>query len=256
VTDPKVRDSLRNLLNDQNLDNPKDPVPAFAQSRKNIGCIMVFMKHLQEFTRKRTDITDIGAYHKNWIFEELCHLVEQKGDSSIQPDSYWALWKLYKSRNLLQLGNEIIARLDTDRNHYEVYSMMIEVYPNDWVKRCWRYFMEETPEHYEHKYHQQQKSKVPDIVIYARLVTDTLRALNVLYVAKKVQREKLLDENKELLDKLVETGKLRLEKYRSLIEKDVGFSAFSLISSLDESIFKTSESFFKTVLDLWKSLYL
>jgi hypothetical protein len=141
VTDPKAGDSLRRLLNDQNIKDPKSPIPAFANSRKNIGCIMVFVKHLLAFTQKRTDFTDIKAYQKNGIFEELCHLVEQKGDASIHPESYWALWRLYKNRNLLQYGNEIIAQLDTDRNHYEVYLMMIEAYPNDWVKRYWKYFM-------------------------------------------------------------------------------------------------------------------
>lgn len=255
VTDSKVENSLRTILNDQSIKSPKEPNPAFTQSKKNFGCIMVFVKHLQEFTRKRSDITDIQAYHKNGIFEELCHLVEQNGDSSIHPESYWTLWRLYKNQNLLQYGNEIIAQLDTDRNHYEVYLMVIRAYPNDWIKRYWRYFMAETKEQYEQKY-QQWKNKILDRIVYARLITDTLRNFNAYCVAKKVPKEKLSDENKELLDKLIETGKLRLEQFKSLIEKDVGFDAPSLINSLDESIFKTPESFFNTILSLWKSLYL
>lgn len=62
---------------------------------------MVFLKHLKELTQKRKDIEDSEKYHKNGIFEELCHLVEQKGDSSIHPRSYETLWRFYASRNLL-----------------------------------------------------------------------------------------------------------------------------------------------------------
>ena len=254
-TDPNVEDSLRNILDDSAISHSKEPIPSFAQSRKNVGCIMVFLKHLNEFTQKREDITDIERYHKSGIFEELCHLVEQKGDSSIHPSSYGTLWRLYFGRNLLHYGNEIIARLDTDRNHFEVYSMMIKAYPNEWTERYWRYFMEVTPDTYKQKY-EQWKPNTPINIVYARLITDTLRSMNVLYVAEKVPREKLSDKNKELLDILIETGKLDIEKKKSLIEKDMGFAALSLIDSIDESIFKTPDVFFSIVLDLWKTLHL
>lgn len=254
-TDPNTVNLLRSVLKDNTLSYSTKPDPAFAQSRKNIGCIMVFVKHLNEFTQRREDIKDIESYHKNGIFEELCHLVEQNGDSSIHPRSYEILWELYARRNLLQLGNEIIARLDTDRNHYEVYSMMVEAYPNDWIERYWRYFMAQTPESYAKEY-EKWKANTPTEIVYARLITDTLRSVNVLYVAKKVTKEKLSARNKELLDILIRTGKLDIEKKKSLIEKDMGTAALTLIDSLDESVFKTVDAFFSTILDLWRSLAL
>lgn len=253
--DPNAEDSLRSALNDSNISHSREPNPAFARSRKNVGCIMVFLKHLNEFTQKRADITDIERYHKNGIFEELCHLVEQKGDSGIHPSSYGALLRLYFDRNLLHYGKEIIARLDTARNHFEVYSMMIKAYPNEWTERCWRYFMEVTPDTYKQKY-EQCKPNIPINIVYARLIADTLRSMSVLYVAKKVPKEKLTDENKKLLDILIKTGKLDIEKKKSLIEKDMGFDALNRIDSIDESIFKTPDVFFSIVLDLWKTLHL
>lgn len=255
ATDLSVENSLRSILNDVTISHSKTPIPAFAQSRKSIGCIMVFLKHLKEFTQKRKDIEDNEKYHKNGIFEELCHLVEQKGDSSINPRSYGTLWRFYGSRNLLQLGNEIIARLDTDRNHYEVYLMMIKAYPEEWVERYWKYFMGKNPDVYRREY-EQWKQNTPTDIVYARLITDTLRTINVLYVAGKVPREKLLKKHRKLLDILIKTGKLDLENKKGLIEKDMGSGALNLIDALDESMFKTSDVFFSIVLDLWKSLHL
>jgi hypothetical protein len=189
ATDRNVENSLRNTLNDLLITHSTKPNPAFTQSRKNIGCVIVFVKHLKDFTQKREDIKDIEKYHKNGIFEELCHLAEQKGDSSVHPKSYWALWGLYTNRNLQQHGNEIIAQLDTDRNHYEVYLMMIKAYPDDWIERYWRYFMEVTPETYEQNY-ERWKLNTPIGIVHTRLITNTLRSINVLYVAEKVQKEK------------------------------------------------------------------
>lgn len=254
-TDPEVENSLRRILNDQTIEYDKSPNPAFAKSQKNIGCIVLFVKHLNESTRGREDITDLRKYQKNGIFEELCHLAEQRGDSSIHPSSYGTLWRLYKARNQQNFGSQIISQLDRDRNHYEVFSMVMRAYPNDWVERYWKYFMKETPDTYKQK-HEQWKSNIPINIVYARLVTDTLRSINALYVAEKVPREKLSDKNKELLDILIKTGKIDIEKKKSLIEEDMGFAALSLIDSIDESIFKTPDVFFCIILDLWKSLHL
>ena len=253
VTDPNVGNSLRSVLSDLTIEHDMKPIPAFAQSRRNIGCIILFVKHLNEFTQSRDDIKDIESYHKNGIFEELCHLVEQKGDSSIHPSSYWILWRHYASRNQLHYGNEIIARLDTDRNHHEVYSMMIKTYPNDWIERYSRYFMKETSEQYTQMY-EEWKPNTPIEIVHARLITDTLRSINFLYVAKKVPKKKLLDKHKASLEILIRTGKLNIEKKKSLIERDMGSDALSLIDSLDENIFRTSDIFFSVILDLWKSL--
>jgi len=254
-TEPNVEKSLIEFLKDPEAPHHPSSKPAFAQSRKGLGCIMFFVKHLKEFTEKRKDIENVDAYHKNGIFEELCHLVEHKGDSSIHPASYGILWRLYKIAGKQSLGNEIIAHLDTDRNHYEVYNMMVKAYPKEWIERYWRYYMGETPDAYEQKY-QQWKRNIPKDIVHARLITDTLRMINVLYVAEKVPREKLPNKHKKLLNTLIETGKLDIEKKKSLINKDMGSGALSLIDSLDESIFKTSDVFFSVVLDLWKSLRL
>ncbi len=252
ATDLNIENTLRSILNDNTYRYSTKPNPAFTVSRKNIGCIVVFMKHLKEYTQKRDDVKDIEKYQKNGIFEELCHLVEQKGDGSVNPSHYWALWRLYVKRNLLLYGNEIIAQLDTDRNHYEVYLMMVKDSPNDWIERYWKYFLE-TSDTYKKRY-EQWKFNTPINIVYARLITDFLREINVLCVVDKVPREKLSDENKGKLDILIEKGNLNVEKKKSLIEKDMGSGALTLINSLDESIFKTSESFFGAVLDLWISL--
>jgi len=228
--------------------------PATTVSRNGFGCIVVFLKHLIDFAKKRNDIRNLEAYQKNGIFEELCHLVEQNGDSSVHPESYWLLWNLYRGSRRLEFGNQIIAQLDTDRNHYEVYLMMIEAYPQDWIERYWKYYMA-TPTEYEHKYDNWIK-RIPIEIAHARLITDTLRSINFLYVAKKLPRNKLSDENEKLLDILIEKGEFSIKKQKNLIERDLGYGALSLVDSLDESIFQSSDIFFSVVLDLWKSLRL
>lgn len=254
-TDPNVEKSLREFLKDPDVIHHSGSSPAFTQSRKGFGCIMFFLKHLRDFTEKRNDVQNVEAYQKNGVFEELCHLVEQKGDSSVHPKSYRILWNLYRRINRLELGNEIIARLDTDRNHYEVYLMMIRAYPKDWIERYGRYYMSITPGKYEQNYENWKKS-VPIEIAYTRLITDTLRSINVLYVAKRFPRDTLSNEDEKLLDVLIKTGEGSINKEKSLIERDMGSGALSLIDSLDESIFKTSDVFFAVILDLWKSLRL
>jgi len=249
--DPNAENSLKSILNDSTIRYSAKPTPASAQSRKNVACILMFVKHLNEYTQKREDIKDIEKYHKNGIFEELCHLVEQEGDSSIQPSSYWELWRVYTSRNLQQYGNEIIARLDTNRNHYEVYLMMIKVYPKDWVVRYWKYF-EETFD-YEKAY-EDWKKNLPINVAYAKLITNYLRIVNVLYVAERVPKQSVSDEHRKLLDKMKEKGNFALELRRNLIKRDMGSDALKIVNSLDENIFKESDIFFSTILDVWKRL--
>jgi len=251
ATDPNVENSLKSILNDSTISHSARPVPAFALSKKNVGCIMVFVKHLNEFTQNREDIKDIEKYQKNGFFEELCHLVEQKGDSSIHPSSYWALWRLYTSRNLQQYGNEIIAKLDTDRNHYEVYFMMIKAYPKDWVVRYWKYFAESFD--YQKAY-EDWKKNLPINVAYARLITDYMRIINVLFVAERVPRQSVSNEHRKLLDKMKEEGNFALGLRRKLIKRDMGLEALSIVESLDENIFKTCDIFFTIILDVWKLL--
>lgn len=107
ATDPNVETILREILVDPSIRHSAEPIPATTYSRKNVGCIVIFLKHYKDVTQKRTDIEDFESYLKNGLFEELCHLVEQKGDSSIHPSSYGIMWMLYRNRNLLDYGNEI-----------------------------------------------------------------------------------------------------------------------------------------------------
>jgi hypothetical protein len=253
--DKYAEDSLRLILNDPEITYSPNPCPAFTQSRKKIGCILVFVKHLEEFTQKRSDIEDPKTYQKNGLFEELCHLAEQKGDSSIHPESYWELWTMYGKRGLVFYGNQILERLDTDRNHYEVFSMMLKAYPNDWVERQYKYFTIRTPDQYRQQFEELKKSTPIDIG-YARLVTDFLRDISVLYVAEKAKNEEISEKNRKLLDFLIETGTKDVREKRKLIETEMGSLALSLIDALDETIFKTPETFFWVILDLWKNLKL
>ena len=249
-TEQNIVESIRAFLNYSTLNVPSHPRPATTVSIKGFGCIVFFLKHLKEFTAKRNDVPDIEAYHKNGVFEELCHLVEQKGDCALHPESYWILWNCYRQANNLLIGNEIIVRLDTDRNHYEVYLMMINACPNQWVDRYWKYFMNEAPDY------EKMKLSVPIEIVHARLLTDTLRSINVLHVAKKVKKEKLSLKQKELLKNLIDTGKRTVDRNKKLINKELGSNALLLINSLDENIFKTPDAFFPVILDLWETLNL
>jgi hypothetical protein len=253
VKDPNVVSNMQQTLKDPKITDIPKAKPALAISRKNIGCILIFVKHLEETTQKRTDIENVEDYQKFGLFEELCHLVEQKGNSSIFPESNWLLWNLYLKKNLLGYGNQIIEQLDTDRNHYEVFSMMLKAYPDMWVTRYCKYYskIEQFRQQYE-----QQKKDTPIEVVHARLITDFLRNLNFLYVTKKAEKEKLSEKNRELLATLIETGEIDVQDKKKLIERDMGPTALSLIDCIDETVFKTPETFFSVVLDLWKNLKL
>jgi hypothetical protein len=164
------------------------------------------------------------------------------------------LWNLYLKKNLLGYGNQIIEQLDADRNHYEVFSMMLKAYPDMWVTRYCKYYSS-TIEQFRQQY-EQQKKDTPIEVVYARLITDFLRNLNFLYVAKKAEKEKVSEKNRKLLVNLIETGKTDVQSKRKLIESNMGLTALSLIDCIDEPVFKTPEIFFSVVLDLWKNLKL
>ena len=254
ATDPNVVTSLRDTLDDPSIKNPIKTVPGITYSRKNIGCILFFLKHYNEFIRKRTDIKNVKGYIKNGLFEDFCHLVEQNGDGSIHPKSDWRLWNTYYQQGLMVLGNQIVNRLDTDRNHYEVYLMMLRAYPDDWVIRYSKYFST-SPEEYRKGY-KICKKKNPARIAYALLVTHYLRTRNVLYVAEHAKKEKILEKNKKLLRKLIEDGKNDIESKRTLINKDMGRVTLSLIDCIDESVFKTPDIFFSVVFDLWENLKL
>jgi len=215
-----------------------------------LGCIVFFLKHFNEFTKKRKGMGNLEDYHKNGIFEELCHLVEQKGDSSVHPEFYSILLNSYKLRNYLWEGHEILSNLDRDRNHYDVYRMVVKAYPTQWVERFWNYFICEVPDY------NQMKGKVPREIIHARLIVDTLRAIIIQFVINSVPKKELLKKDNELLDKLIDTAKIDIDKHKMIIENEMGYGAVSLIDSLTEDMFKTPNIFFSVILDLWKSLHL
>lgn len=254
--DPNALKSLREFFKDPNLTRSLiSSQRAFAFSKNGFGYIGFFLKYLKEYIEERKYIQNIEGYKKNAVFEELCHLVEQRGGYSVYPESWLTLLNLYERTNRLKRGEKILDELYRDRGHYEVYLMVIKAYPKEWVERCWRYFMKETPAMYAQNY-EQWKQSIPIDIVYAKLITDTLRAINVLCVAKRVSKEKLSDKQKKLLDILIRTAKAHVKKRKGLIERDMGSSALSLIDSLDESIFKTDDVFFSVVQDRWKSLHL
>lgn len=218
VTDANVENSLRTLLNDPSI-ILKDPVPAITFSRKNIGCIIIFLKHYDDFIQKWVNIIDFESFAKLALFEEICHLVEQEGNSNFHSEGYWKLRDFYKSNNLLLDGNLILYNLDADRNHYNVFDLMLRAYPNNWVKRFSIYF---SNQEYEKKYEKWKKEMLVVKVAHARLVTDYLRAVNVLYVAEHAKKENLTEENKKLLNSLIENGKQNVQMKSKLIEKDLG----------------------------------
>jgi len=244
-----IVESIETFLDDHNTNTKVGSIPALAISRKGRGCIAIFLKHLNEFTKKRTDIVNVAAYHKNGFFEELCHLVEQKGDSSVHSKSNIALWRRYYSLNWLVSGNEIIANLDTNRNHYEVYLMMIDAYPNEWVERCWRFFVSPILDY-------SKMIGVPKKIVHARIVVDFLHTIGMKYVIEKVPEEQLSDANNKLLHNLIKSNKERLDAQKKLLETEVGLGAVTIIDSLPEEIFKTPTNFFTVILDLWNSLRL
>lgn len=254
TADPNVDISITNTLKDQRATHLLKPLPAYTQSKGNVGLILIFTNHLAQVVKKRTDIEDVESDLKNGMFEEFCHLVEQAGDSSVHPNSYWVLWNSYRKNNQIVFGNEIIAQLDTDRNHYEVFSMMLRAYPNDWVKRYSIYNFQK-PQEYEQQY-EKWKGNIPINIIHARLVIDLLRTMNFLYVAEKAKKEQISEENKVLLESMLEMGEKDIEQKKQMLRKEMGSTALALTDSLEENIFRTPEIFFAIILDLWKNLHL
>ena len=99
--------------------------------------------------------------------------------------------------------------------------MMLHAYPDASVKRYARYFSHPTPEQYQQLYYNSKKD-IPTNVLHARLVTDYLRSLNVLFVSQKALIENISVETKSLLDKLISDGKYDVLTKKELIEKRWG----------------------------------
>lgn len=250
-SNPDLENTLREYLHDPNISGGSGATPAFVLSRNRLGCVCIFIKHLNEFTERRSDVNNIRNYHKNGVFEELCHLIEQDGDNSTLPDSYYKLTELYfktTGKNKMGLVMKILGRLDTNRNHYEVYNMMIQVYPNEWVERYYLYFSN-TPEWYENKYAEDKKTRNIKVAL-AIYATDYLQHLATLLIAKKVSLENLSKENNDKLRLLIAKGKADIEHRNIILERDSPILYQKLIK-INEKVFTSSTLFFDFVLNLW-----
>ena len=115
----------------------------------------------------------------------------------------------------MNYGNELITRLDTDRNHYEVYQIMAKAYPDDWVERYQNYSSGSTGDRYRIQY-EEMKPSAPIRIAYARLVADTLRSIEFTYVLKRVPRDRLCLRNATILDRMIDNARLDLEGKKAL----------------------------------------
>jgi len=256
TTDLNAANSLRSILNDSTITYPTKPTPAFCESRTNVGCIMVFLKHLNECAQRREDIKDKDRFNQGHFLEELCHLVKHGGDSRVHSSvhGYWILWDIYKSKGLQQYGNIILGRLRSARDHYEVFPMMIEACPEDWVVRCWKYF-DKSIDYYKKGY-EDEKTKFPTNIVYANLIANYIGAVSVLYVTERIPERSITDEYEKLLDAMKQKGKVALELSKSLIQGDMGAGALHTVELVDESVFETRDVFFSRMLAIWSSLHL
>ena len=249
-----VGEAVKDFLNLTIIPNYTDSKPATVTSYDNLGCILFFIQHMNEYTSKRNDIKDIREYHKNGIFEELCHLVEQKGDSSALAKSANDLLRLYYKLLgdlWIDKGYEIIKNLDQHRNHYEVYLMVMKAYPKSWFERYKRFYEGESdPIKYEENYTGWKKTFTKEIAV-ARLITDYIKNLAFMFVIKKFPREILSDEEEKKLDNTISMGRMNHESKKDILLIEIPL-AESEIKSIDESIYETPEIFFNFIVDFWK----
>lgn len=250
-----IGESVRDFLGLSIIPNYEGTQPATTTSKNGLGCILFFIQHMKEYTEKRDDIEDIKDYHKNGVFEELCHLVEQKGDSSIVPDSADKIFQLYyKSlgRRKIDVGFEIISSLDSNRNHYEVYLMMMKAYPKSWFYRFSRFYEGESdPIAYKEKY-ERWKVALPKEVSLGRLFSDYLKNLSFMFVIKEFPRDLLSTEEEKKLDKAISLGDMNLKSKKELLLSDLP-EAESSINTIGGYIFEAPEIFFNFILDFLKT---
>jgi hypothetical protein len=253
ATDQNVDISSREALADPERPYIARPIIATTQALRNLGLILVFLKRLKEDAQRRTNI-DNDRYFKNVLLEEFCHLVEMEGDGDLFPGSHHTLWELYRRKGLQDFGDQILDRLDSVRDHYTVFSLMLKACPNDFVNRFSTYYSEK-PEQYKEQYEIWKKT-TPIKIAHARLITGFLRSTSFLFVLAKAKKETLTAENNRTLEKLLLSGQEDLASKRMLIEKEIGCIALALIDSVDESVFQSTEAFFAVILDLWLNLKL
>lgn len=252
-TDAGVEKAIQEALKDKSIKHTPASQPATSISKNGLGCILFFIGHLEEFTAERKDIQNIRGYHKNGVFEEICHLVEHKGDSSPNQKSFLELGELYVKalgrRKFENLAKPIWLRLFTDRNHYEVYHMMMYAYPIDWINRFYKYFRT-NPVTYEKRY-MTWKENTSFKIALARYVADYLRHIVVLYVAQKIPKNILSDEHKRKLGFLISASYKDIEHRKNLIKND-SIITYEILNSMNEKVFKTSDTYFPFILEIWK----
>jgi hypothetical protein len=253
-TDPNVGDVIKQALSDSTVDYSAHPVIASTYSSNNIGCIVVFVKHYKDTISAGQYRQYVTAYTKNGIFEEFCHLVQQKGNMNNLPISFIEMWQLYVLSNKPEHVSTIMHELYGTREHYAVFSMMMHAYPDDWVRRYSNYY-NATFEEYKQIYDIRKKS-FPQKILHGYLISDYLKMLIMLWISKKVEIKRLHESNRKILDDIIANGMADIESKKLLIRTEIGEKALNLIDSLDESVFESSTVFFTDILHIWQNLLL
>jgi hypothetical protein len=227
----------------------KDSATHVTSERKK-GLFIINTENVKKHSDKRSDYEKIRDYHKLMMFEELCHLVEQKGDSLMFPSSANQLFTKYtdylKTVGLEpDLDFEIIKNLRGHRNHYEVYRMMAQSYPELFFKRWSTVFWDEGE--YIQKFNGWKKSLNQNIAL-ARLISDyTYRKILLIILGSHdsygIERnvvESTLEKCEKALDELHTI--LETEKPELIVH----------LRNIDESVYLTPKNFWDYILFLWE----
>jgi len=220
------------------------------QVRIKKGLIIVNTDEVHKSSNKRRDIKNIKGYHKLMMFEEICHLVEQKGDVNIFPNIINVFFREY-SDYLKTLGKspdvglEIIRKLNGHRNHYEVYRMMAEGYPELFYTRWSKVFWNEGG--YRNNY-LLWKTRMNQKIALARLASD--------YIYRKILYTIICDYSSYgIQDNRVEETIIKCKRALTELDDilvDEKPELLTKLSKIDESVYHSRESFFTFVLSLWK----
>ena len=256
--DDGIELAVHQALNDKSYIHSTQPTPATAISKNGRGCILFFIKHLLERTQERQDIENIKKHYKSGVFEELCHLVEHNGDISMVPNSYSEAYELFlksQPRKYWDAVTEIMHKLITDRNHYEVYLMMMKVYPQDWIDRYYLYFTNDADiSKYKDNYEKWKKT-TNDAIALARLIAQYLGNLATLLVSSQLKKDILTEAQKNKLDFMTKMGNDVVEGKLNIIADDSP-TAYENLIYLKESTFQSRDSYFPFILKLWRSTVL
>jgi len=253
-SDHSIERTVQKALNDSTIKHTPNSTPGYAISRKEYGCICIFIFYLEQISSKRKDISDIRSYYKNGVFEEICHLVQHNGDSSANEISYLEFGSLYvEALGKTQFERYVLdmwKNLYQDRNHYEVYYMMMQKYPKEWLIRYSNYFFT-SPNIYEKRY-ESWKRAVSLKLSLAMYISNYLRHIVIFYVVKQIPSSIISDEIIKIrFNKLLLSAQRDIERRRKIIRRDSPV-AYEILKSMDENVFKTSEVYFSFLIDLWQ----